>query len=944
MIDDRTLVDRGAELGILRDALAAAESGRGQLVVFEGQAGIGKTSLLEEAGRLGEQIGARVLTARATDLERDFSFGLVRQLFELTVRASNSTTEALLGGAASAATAVLDGGGSADTSGGEFAVLHGLFWLVNNLAQQRTLVLTIDDLHWADYSSLRFLAYLAPRVDGIRVAVIAATRPHEPGAHEQILDQIELDPACILVRPAALSVAGTTTLLKQLFEDAPDPEFVTACHSASAGNPLILNELVATAIAANLRPTAGNAERVSGLGSHGLTARLAFRLSQLPEPEAALVRAVAMLGSDVSPTLVAELSGLTVDRAARSAERLMDMQILRPVKDYGNTGFAAGLEFAHPVVRAAAYDAIGLVGQIEGHTAAVHLLSERGYDPEEVAVHILRVPPMTDPSLVSVLRRAATDALRRGAPDAAARYLRRCLEESLGDDDRLDILEELGLAAQSLDNQDAARYLEMALALTNDLVRRARTSIALGNILMLLTRFDEAEVVWSRALNGLPAENEDIRRHLHASLANLAVITPNRPDLFENLREMEGFPSHDSIGGHALEAMLGGHDLLRAEPSAVEHARRALEDGLLLDRTPGEAPITVAWITLIFADVEQVLESIDTGIKNAYRRGAVKDLVAGLTFRALARYRWGDLAGAEADARECVHAVETSSMAVARPFIGAYLADILLEMGRVDDAERILAWVGVPTPVPTYGTLYYYLATRARLLRAQGRVELALEVATAAGRRFAAHGGENPAIVAWRSDSSLCLRDLQQDAVKARRLADDEVTLARKWQGPLALGNALRVAGLVSAPENRIPLLREAVRTLEGSPARLTYAKALIDLGSELGATSDRAEARSVLTEGAKVADICGATPLARVAITQLRAFGGRPRLFESTGPQSLSPSERRVGALAAKGFSNRDIAERLFVTTKTIEVHLGNVYRKLGIGGRGQIPPTLAD
>jgi ATP/maltotriose-dependent transcriptional regulator MalT len=169
------------------------------------------------------------------------------------------------------------------------------------------------------------------------------------------------------------------------------------------------------------------------------------------------------------------------------------------------------------------------------------------------------------------------------------------------------------------------------------------------------------------------------------------------------------------------------------------------------------------------------------------------------------------------------------------------------------------------------------------------------------------------------------------------------MVLAGRWGAALPLGRALRVAGLVAEdPARRVELLRQAVVVLEPSAARLECAKALIDLGVAIRHAGQRREAQDLLRSGAELAELCGAEQVVRQGLDELIVAGARPRKTVFTGPGALTPSERRVAELAVAGSSNRDIAQTLFVTTKTVELHLSNVYRKLAISGRQQIGAAL--
>jgi DNA-binding CsgD family transcriptional regulator len=174
-------------------------------------------------------------------------------------------------------------------------------------------------------------------------------------------------------------------------------------------------------------------------------------------------------------------------------------------------------------------------------------------------------------------------------------------------------------------------------------------------------------------------------------------------------------------------------------------------------------------------------------------------------------------------------------------------------------------------------------------------------------------------------------------------LASEELELARVWGAPRALGAASRVAGLVEGGQQGLARLEEAVEVLKDSPAKLEHAKARTELGAALRRANRRSEARDQLRQAVELATICGAVPLAARAETELLATGARPRRIALSGVDSLTPSERRVAQMAADGHTNREVAQALFVSPKTVDAHLSSVYRKLGIHSRAELPAALA-
>ena len=252
------LLEREPELDALRADIAAAREGAGRMVLIEGPAGIGKTALIEATRALAETAKMTVARARGAELERGFAFGIVRQLFEPLLRGCSAEEGArLLSGSASRAGGVLGVRGDAPGGSDSFAeVIHGLYWLALNLAESRSLVALVDDAQWADPPSLRFLSYLAGRLDGVSVLAVAAVRSangHEPdkalaAATRELTSRVER------LRP--LSEQATAALVQGEYGQEIAPEFARACHVATQGNPFLVCELLRALLADHTPPTA----------------------------------------------------------------------------------------------------------------------------------------------------------------------------------------------------------------------------------------------------------------------------------------------------------------------------------------------------------------------------------------------------------------------------------------------------------------------------------------------------------------------------------------------------------------------------------------------------------------------------------------------------------------------------------------------------------------
>ena len=311
-------------------------------------------------------------------------------------------------------------------------------------------------------------------------------------------------------------------------------------------------------------------------------------------------------------------------------------------------------------------------------------------------------------------------------------------------------------------------------------------------------------------------------------------------------------------------------------------------------------------------------------------------------FRGYCQTRRGDLRAAVADLREAIDLSVAHGMRVAWPYNIGYLAHALLEQGEADEAARVIDEGGLPEQLPLDQLhLAWFRLYRGRVRIETGSPERGVEELLHVGETVRLVPYDNPSSVPWRSWVAEGLRLLDRNE-EARALAEEELALARRWGDPYAIGASLRVLGLVEGGAAGVVLLQEAVELLAGSEARLEHARALVDLGAALRRANQRTEARERLREGVDLAGLIGAFGLAERANEEIAATGARPRKVLQTGIDALTASERRVAQLAADGMSNKEIAQALFITIKTVEVHLSHAYRKLEISSRAQLDKAL--
>ena len=931
------LLERDTELGALEDLVGSGDAS-GVLVTIEGPPGIGKTALMSETKSRGSEAGMLVLSARGSELERAFSFGIARQLFEplLASLSEEERADALAGAAALAEPLFNPERFNAETGAdSSLATLHGLYWLSANLAARRALLLTIDDLHWCDLPSLRWLAYLLPRMEGLALSVLVGLRPAEAGEDPGLLNQIVADPLATVIRPAPLSVEATVRFLREALSPSADDAFCAACHEETGGNPLLLRELVHAIAVEGVVPTEANVPHLRELEARAGSRAVSLRLAWLPPEATALAKAVAVLGDDADPRHAAELAALDEHAASEAVAALVRVDVLRSQQT---------LEFVHPLIRAAVYDSLTQFEREGGHERAAALLAAAGAEPERVAAQLLRSPPAGRQESVATLREAARRASTRGASESAVAYLRRALDEPPPAAERAEVLVELGSAETRISGEAAVEHLQAARELIDDPLKKAEIALLLGRQLYLL-RGEESDAVLTQALADLDGADPELERLLQAGLITNDLFAPARQDhaleLLEPVREQS---ATEGLGEKVLLSLLAHYDARTGKPAAevVPVARRALGEGALVrDDVSGTFFIPPVMV-LAMADLDEALVIFEDALAEARRRGSTLAFAAAKVFRLLVLVWRGDLLEAESEAREAL-ALGRAWGPTAR-FYGhasAFLADALMEQGRLDDATAALATIAFRASHLDSERVLFLRDSSARLRILRGDPAGGGEQLLEAGQEFDDVGSVNPAFIAWRSQAALALLQLGRED-EARQLAAEEVEHARNWGAPRSLAGALRAAGLVEAGERGLALLEEAVGVVENSPAKLEHAKSRTELGAALRRANRRAEAREHLRQAVELATICGATALVERAERELLATGARPRRVALSGVASLTPSERRIAEMAAEGPTNREIAQTLFITQRTVEVHLTSIYRKLAITSRSQLAAAL--
>lgn len=838
------LVEREAELDRLTAAAHGLAAGEGGLVLFEGPAGIGKTRLLAELRDRARAAGAGVLGARATTLEREYGFGVVRQLFEAVGPDDPAVADA------PGARAVLGHAGPGSAAGeGLFAAFHGLHHVVGQLARDRPLLLAIDDLQWSDTESLRFVAYLARRLERLPVLLAATIRTGEPGVDDELLAEVAGDPAARVLQPQPLTGAASARLVRLRLGAAADDAFAAACHTVTAGNPLLLRQLLTALEAEGVVPDAAHAAEVEAIGPRAVARTVLLRLARLPAGTVAVARAVAVLGESPPLPAIATLAGIPEPVAADAIDVLHRAEILRADGPLG---------FVHPLVRDAVYGELPAARRALEHGRAAHVLADLGAAPEAVAAQLLRAPERGDAWPVERLREAAAVALRRGAPQQARVYLERALAEPPAGDGLGAVALELGRAASYLHGPASIAPLRRAIDELTDPAQRAEAALTMSRMLMFVDDGPpEAVATVHAALAELPPGHGDLRDGLNALRMVSAFFGAVDQSALLELEDVVRGPRGDGPGARSLTAMAALATAVRG-PSEVAAAlgREALADDVLQAGDPGLF-LPGAIIAVAMVDPAEGRRRWDRAAAFAARRGSLLDAIAELLWGGL-NYIWmGDLEAATRALREC-HEGETlfgSSLSRDMGYTPGMLAQAWVERGDVAEAEAALRLTGEHTG-DSDGTRFWLIG-RAEIALARG--DHAEAAAVSEQLEVGRPPDLNPIWAPWRSLRARALAGLGEvDA--ARALVAEELELARGSGAAWVIGRALRQVGELEDGEAGAARLREAVALLDGTSARLERAKAHAALAAAAGDPGEAERARATALELARA---CGAAGLA---------------------------------------------------------------------------------
>ncbi|MGW2529988.1 ATP-binding protein [Streptomyces sp. NPDC001595] len=880
-----SLWERDQEIDAIRravDALCTDRSSTGSLLVLRGEAGLGKTTLLAETRRIAEERGCTVWSARGGETLRSVPFNVVRQLLQpALVSMLPEEARDYLGDwydIAGPALGIADPGErQADPQG----VCDGLVAAVRRLARRDwPLVLLIDDAHWADQETLRWLAAFAERLHDLSVLVVVARRPGDvTGERARHLDAVAAAAAQSVTTLSALTPDATAGLTRATVGAHADGAFCREVWAVTAGNPYDTVELLAKVLDSEMEPTEASAGELRALNRSARGGGLVARLEGLGVDATRFAWAAAILGTGITVDLVARLTTMHPEQAERCAHLLGTARILTAPDPAGGPVLPGDLEFVHPLIASAVYNSIPDALRRAMHGIAARIVTDLGLGAAAASRHLLQVHPDDDAELVEQLREAAREHLAVGAPDAARQCLERALQEPPRPEAQAHVHYELGCATLLTAPAKTIDHLRTALAMPGldgpervDAVFRLSQALLHNDELEQAVRTVEAEAarhedgparmrlravqyMWEGIYAG-----ESATPGRSARLADLARTCTGRDNSERALLILRGF-----------DAMTHGEN---AE-EVVEVCDRALVNGRL---APGLSWTDTEWgieLLMMLGSSYAYTDRLDRA-ENLFAEALRSYTSAGWSgghlalahaFLGLAFRRQGRLKDAEKVLRDSLRIAERVGRGLPLYWSATCgLVDTLLARGHVEEAWTIAEQYGFAPPYPSTIVLPDTRSVRGRLLLAVGRVEEGVNELEAAEKAAAARGGHNPVLAPWTVDLARALAAV--DPARAARLAADARRQAERFGTDTAIGEALRCAAALETGQRQVRLAAQAVTYLEASPCQYEHAAARVEYGLAARSTTE-------LNRGLTLARSCGADGLARRAEKALAALTG---------------------------------------------------------------------
>ncbi|MFR9799400.1 ATP-binding protein [Streptomyces sp. MS06] len=850
------------------DALCTDRSSSGGLLVFRGEAGLGKTALLAETRRIAESRGCTVWSARGGETLRSVPFNVVRRLLQpALVSLLPEEAREYLGDWYDIAGPALGIAEPGDRRADPQGVCDGLVAAVRRLARRDwPLVLLVDDAHWADEETLRWLAAVTDQLHDLAVLLVIARRPGEIRGEGARL----LEAATAAGRPvgdlSALTPKAVADLTHAAVGEHADAPFCREVWAVTGGNPYETVELLAKVQDSELEPVEASAGELRALNRSARGGGLVARLEELGVDATRFAWAAAILGTGINVDLVARLATMAHDDAVRCAALLCNARILTAPDPAGSRADDGDLEFVHPLIATAVYNSIPDALRRAMHGIAAQVVADAGLGLAAASRHLLQVHPDDDEELVEQLREAAREHLAVGAPDAARRCLERALEEPPPPEVHAQVLYELGRATLLTAPARTIGHLRTALAMPGldgadrvDAVYRLSQALLHNDQLEEAVRTVEAEA--ARQGDGPARLRLQAVQYMWEGIYGESA-SPGRS---ERLARLAGTCAGRDNSERALLILRGFDAMTHGEnvEEVVELCDRAMVNGRLApglgwtDQEWGIELLMMLGSCYAYADRLDRAESLFAEALRAYTSAGWSGghLALAHAFLGLAYRRQGRLKDAEKVLRDSLRLAERVGRGLPLYWSATCgLVDTLLARGRVDEAWTVAEQYGFAPPYPSTIVLPDTRSVRGRLLLAVGRLEDGINELEAAEKAAAARGGHNPVLAPWTVDLAGALA--AQDPARAVRLASDARRQAERFGTDTAIGEALRCAAALETGKRAVSLAGQAVAYLESSPCQFEHAAARVEYGVV-------ARSAAELRRGLALARSCGADGLA---------------------------------------------------------------------------------
>ncbi len=909
-------LERETLLAAVTGLLDGVRAGRGAALFVVGEAGLGKTTSLSQARMLAAP-AVRMGLGRGDVMETSLPFGVL------------AAALSAVGNHDLVASPPRDAGIGDMRAARFYGVLR---WLEHTTGP---VLLALDDLHWADPDSLALLSFLCRRLDGLPVAVMGTLRPWPPAAHE-LISALAHDGDARVQRLAPLSAEASAVVLANRLGRPVTDTVADGAAALCAGNPLLL-EQVAAAVSAPGSQAGALLGAGAAIGAEGI---LLARFAGLPPEALRVARAASVLGTRFRPALATEVAGLDGRQAEAALSALCRSGLVRADTD-------TTAAFVHPLFGQSLYQDLAAPVRVRQHARAFTVLCAHGLEAEAVE-HAIRADLLGDPAAITVIERAGRAALATGALGTAVEHLRAAVRLA-GDRPSPTLLLALGDALQASGRPGKAIQVYDRLRTQADPgpAERVQTLRMLGRALFLtgaheqaIQRFAEAAALAETCCS----ETTVAEVLLDDAVTSYLILgpthsLPSATRAYELTRGLAGPLRRQATAAWGFLALLGGDP---AGLAACEAAAADLTEGSaeLAELFWGVGPLSLlalaAQYTERFADAEHALAG---ALGPANRVGAPVATVVYLALRAGLATRQGRLSDAMAIAEHVSASAELTRYGEVMAIFGRL--ESLLAFGRLAEcaelcqrAEALASARGQSYP------LLHLWHMRARLLHDAGDQAGACELYARIEQVTIRLGIAEPCAVPWGRHAVVAYlaNDRPDDA---RRVIDwlerGAARLPCRWPRIAAATGRALLAEADGDPETAEKHHQAALELHKQVELPLEHIETLLGYGSFLRRRGQRARARPQLAQALKIAEKCGATWLADQAQGELTVAGGR-RGRTCEDPTRLTAQEQRVARLAAAGHSNNAIAAQLFLSSKTIEYHLAQVYLKLGINSRRQL------